>query len=104
MSHIKQYLKIIPILLLFLYQRIIYGITPSVLLVMSIFPQGNTHYKSDKHSLKFSHDFRITLIIHLLLLGYFNMSTADLQDKLTDTVTLVTGLFFPINGSPYFMD
>jgi len=66
---------------------------------MSIFPLRNTHYKSDMHFQKFSHGFRITLIIHLFFLE--TLTWAPLIDKINYLiVTLITGLFFPINGSP----
>jgi len=39
------------------------------------------------------------LILLIILLGDFNMNTADLQDKLTNS-NLDNWFIFPINGSP----
>ena len=66
---------------------------------MSLFPLRNTHYKSDMHFQKFSHGFRITLIIHLFFLENFNMSTSDLQDKLSNS-NLDNWFILLINDSP----
>ena len=66
---------------------------------MSIFPLRNIHYNSDRHSLRFSHGFRIALIIPSILLGDFNMSTSDLQDKLSNS-NLDNWFILLINDSP----
>ena len=50
------------------------------------------------HFQKFSHGFRITLITPSILLGDFNMSTSDLQDKLSNS-NLDNWFILTINGS-----
>ena len=64
---------------------------------MSIFPLRNTHYKSDMLFQKFSHGFRITLIIHLFFLETLTWVLL-LQDKLSNS-NLDNWFILPINGS-----
>ena len=66
---------------------------------MSIFPLRNTHYKSDMHFQKFSQWLQNHTNHPCILLGDFNMSTSDLQDKLSNS-NLDNWFILPINGSP----
>jgi len=51
------------------------------------------------HFQKFSHGFKITANHPSILLGDFNVSTSDLQDKLFNS-NLDNWFILPINGSP----